>query len=128
MVLIFEISHLCFMRICGIPGIEEVYENERVDYSWALYIFNPTLSPSSYQIIHLQPSATSIHLKYHASSQCPFKVQVKDLPRQPSMPPIQPAGPLPAKTTVKELVLKAGNDATLRIEIENILDAHDISF
>lgn len=41
--------------------------------------------------------------------------------------PIQPAGPLPAKTMVKELVLKAGNEATLRIEIENILGAHDIS-
>lgn len=28
MALVFEISRLCFMRICGIPGIEEVSENE----------------------------------------------------------------------------------------------------
>lgn len=37
MVLIFEISRLCFMRICGFPGIQEICENGRVDYSWALY-------------------------------------------------------------------------------------------
>lgn len=37
MVLIFEIRRLCFMRIFGLPGIQEICKNERVDYSWALH-------------------------------------------------------------------------------------------
>lgn len=38
MMLMFKISRLCFSRIRGLPGVEEICENEPVDYSWALGI------------------------------------------------------------------------------------------
>lgn len=45
-----------------------------------------------------------------------------------SMPSIQPTSLLSAKKMLKGIILKAGNEATLRLEIENALGAHENSF